>query len=235
MNELIRAEGLTKSYRSGRTVVEVLKGIDLSIFAGELISVYGSSGVGKSTLLHILGTLDRPTSGTLSYDGSRIEGLGEKTLARLRNKRIGFIFQFYHLLPEFTAWENVYLPAMVNGFRMRDSRKRARELLDAVGLGERVSHKPDALSGGEQQRVAIARALMNQPDVVFADEPTGNLDEKTSTGIYELIQRLNSELGTTFVIVTHEPSLARAADRSLHLVEGRVQEEQRYDLSHMQR
>jgi lipoprotein-releasing system ATP-binding protein len=234
MNELINAEGITKVYRSGDRELEVLKGIDLTICAGEIISIYGSSGVGKSTLLHILGTLDRPTSGNLSYGEIRVFELGEKALARLRNKRIGFIFQFYHLLPEFTAWENVCLPAMVNGSSMKDARARARSLIEAVGLSGRMEHKPDALSGGEQQRIAIARALINQPDVVFADEPTGNLDEKTSAGIYDLIQQLNKELGTTFVIVTHEPSLARAAHRSLHMVDGRIEREQ-HDLSYMQR
>jgi lipoprotein-releasing system ATP-binding protein len=235
MSELFRAEGLTKTYRSGRTELEVLKGIDLAVHAGELVSIYGASGVGKSTLLHILGTLDKPTSGTLYYGDVQVEGLGEKALARLRNKKIGFIFQFYHLLPEFTALENVYLPAMVKGQRMKDARERAQRLLDAVGLSGRIRHKPDSLSGGEQQRVAIARALINQPDVVFADEPTGNLDEKTSAGIYDLIQQLNKELGTTFVIVTHETSLACAAHRSVHLVDGRIEKEKQNDLSYVQR
>lgn len=234
MSELIRAEGLTKTYRSGASELEVLKGIDLSISAGEIISIYGSSGVGKSTLLHILGTLDKPTSGTLSYGDTRIDNLNERALARLRNKRIGFIFQFYHLLPEFTAFENVFLPAMMNGHNMKSVRGRAQDLLEAVGLAERMRHKPDALSGGEQQRVAIARALINQPDVVFADEPTGNLDEKNSAGIYELIFRLNKDTGTTFVIVTHELSLARAACRSLHMVNGRIEREQQHDLSYLQ-
>lgn len=223
MNELIRAEGLTKEYRSGGARLEVLKGIDLTIKRGEQVAIHGPSGVGKSTLLHILGTLDRPTSGKLSYGDMSINGLSEKALARLRNERIGFIFQFYHLLPEFTALENVLLPAMVNGKRMKEARDRARRLLHSVGLSERETHKPDALSGGEQQRVAIARALMNAPEVVFADEPTGNLDEKTSGEMYELIQHLNEEYGTTFVIVTHESSLARAANRSLHMVDGRIE------------
>jgi lipoprotein-releasing system ATP-binding protein len=210
-------------YRSGGAELEVLKGIDLTIERGEQVAIHGTSGVGKSTLLHILGTLDRPTSGTLSYGNISINGLGERALARLRNERIGFIFQFYHLLPEFTALENVLLPAMVNGQRLKDARGRARRLLDSVGLSERETHKPDALSGGEQQRVAIARALMNSPEVVFADEPTGNLDEKTSGEMYELIRHLNEKYETTFVIVTHEPSLARAANRSLHMVDGRIE------------
>jgi lipoprotein-releasing system ATP-binding protein len=224
MSELIRAEGLTKVYRSGSTQLEVLKGIDLTIKTGELVAIHGPSGVGKSTLLHILGTLDRPTSGTVRYGDVSVDGLSEKTLARLRNERIGFIFQFYHLLPEFTALENVLIPAMVNGQRLKDARRRAQQLLASVGLSEREAHKPDALSGGEQQRVAIARALINGPDAVFADEPTGNLDEKTGREIYKLISRLNEENRTTFVIVTHEPSLARAAHRSLHMADGRIEE-----------
>lgn len=223
MSEIITAEGLTKVYQTGRTQLEVLKGVDVIIKKGELVTVHGHSGVGKSTLLHILGTLDKPTSGTLRYGDTEINGLSEKVLAKLRNKHIGFIFQFYHLLPEFTALENVFLPAMVNGGRMKGARQRARELLDAVGLKDRETHKPDALSGGEQQRVAVARALINEPDVVFADEPTGNLDEKTSRGIYELIKKLNKDLGTTFVIVTHEQSLVRSTSRSLHLVDGRIE------------
>ncbi|RJP74532.1 MAG: ABC transporter ATP-binding protein [Candidatus Abyssobacteria bacterium SURF_17] len=223
MSELIRAEGITKTYRSGKNVLEVLKGIDLTIAQGETVAIHGPSGVGKSTLLHILGTLDRPTSGKLSYGDVAITGLSDRMLARLRNKRIGFIFQFYHLLPEFTARENVLLPAMVNGQRLKDAHERAQQLLASVGLTEREAHKPDALSGGEQQRVAIARALINNPDVVFADEPTGNLDEKTSHEVYELMRRLNEEYGTTFVIVTHEPSLARGASRSLQMMDGRIE------------
>ncbi|RJP23610.1 MAG: ABC transporter ATP-binding protein [Candidatus Abyssobacteria bacterium SURF_5] len=235
MNELIRAKGLTKRYVSGKSELEVLKGIDLTICAGEIILIYGSSGVGKSTLLHILGTLDKPTTGTLSYGEIEINKLGEKALARLRNKRIGFVFQFYHLLPEFTAFENVSLPAMVNGYRMKEARNRAQRLIEAVGLSERMNHKPDELSGGEQQRIAIARALINGPDVVFADEPTGNLDEVTSAGIYKVIRQLNEEMGTTFVIVTHESSLARGAHRALHMVDGRIEREQQHDMSYMQR
>lgn len=223
MSELIRAEGITKTYRSGKNILEVLKGIDLAITQGEMVAIHGPSGVGKSTLLHILGTLDRPTSGTLRYGDVAVTGLSDRMLARLRNKRIGFIFQFYHLLPEFTARENVLLPAMVNGQRLKDAHERARQLLASVGLTEREVHRPDALSGGEQQRVAIARALINNPDVVFADEPTGNLDEKTSHEVYELMRRLNEEYGTTFVIVTHESSLARAASRSLRMMDGRIE------------
>jgi len=224
MSELIRAEGLTKVYGSGGTQLEVLKGIDFSVARGEILTSHGPSGVGKSTLLHILGTLDKPTSGNLRYGDVDVGTLREKMVARLRNRRIGFIFQFYHLLPEFTALENVLLPAMVNGQQLRAARHRARELLSSVGLGERGTHKPDALSGGEQQRVAIARALINGPEVVFADEPTGNLDRKTSLEIHNLIGSLNEQYGTTFVIVTHESSLACAVHRSLHMMDGRIEE-----------
>ncbi len=224
MSERITAEGLTKTYALGNVELEVLKGIDFDIRPGEVVTIHGPSGAGKSTLLHILGTLDRPTSGTVSYGETSVSGLSDKELAGLRNERIGFIFQFYHLLPEFTALENVVLPAMVSGKRLKDARRNARRLLALVGLGDREAHKPDALSGGEQQRVAIARALTNEPEVVFADEPTGNLDENNSREIYRLINRLNEEYGTTFVIVTHEPSLANTANRSLRMVDGRIEE-----------
>ncbi|MBI4831238.1 MAG: ABC transporter ATP-binding protein [Candidatus Lindowbacteria bacterium] len=224
MSELIKAEGLRKGYRSGKAQLEVLKGIDFAIAKGELVAIHGPSGVGKSTLLHILGTLDRPTSGTVKYGETDLNSLTDKMLARLRNQRIGFIFQFYHLLPEFSALENVLLPSMVNGHGIAEAKERARRLLAAVGLSEREHHKPDELSGGEQQRVAIARALINDPEVVFADEPTGNLDEKTSREIYKIISRLNREYGTTFVIVTHESSLASAANRSIRMMDGKIQE-----------
>ena len=223
MSERIRAEGLTKAYGSGSVKLEVLKGIDLTIEAGQMVVIHGPSGAGKSTLLHILGTLDRPSSGKVSYGALDVSGLGEKGLAGIRSERIGFIFQFYHLLPEFTALENVVLPAMVAGRRPKDARQRGRNLLASVGLENRETHKPDALSGGEQQRVAIARAFMNEPGAVFADEPTGNLDEQNSLEIYKLIRRLNEEHGTTFVIVTHESSLAQAAERSLRMVDGRIE------------
>ena len=223
MSDPIVAKGIVKGYRSGSGDLEVLKGIDLVIEPGELVAIHGPSGVGKSTLLHILGTLDRPTGGTLSYGELDIGNLSDRVLARLRNERIGFIFQFYHLLPEFTAFENVLLPAMVNGEQLEEAGKRARRLLDEVGLSERQTHKPDALSGGEQQRVAIARALINRPEVVFADEPTGNLDEENSREIYSLIKRLTEEHGTSFVVVTHEPSLASVSHRSLGMANGRIE------------
>jgi len=223
MSDPIVAKGLVKRYRSGSGDLEVLKGIDLVIEPGELVAIHGPSGVGKSTLLHILGTLDRPTGGTLNYGELDIGNLSDRVLARLRNERIGFIFQFYHLLPEFTAFENVLLPAMVKGEQLEKAGKWARRLLDEVGLSERETHKPDALSGGEQQRVAIARALINRPEVVFADEPTGNLDEENSKEIYNLIKRLNEEHGTSFVVVTHEPSLASVSHRTLGMAHGRIE------------
>lgn len=223
MSDPIVAKGLAKAYRSGSGELEVLKGIDLVIEPGELVAIHGPSGVGKSTLLHILGTLDRPTSGTLKYGELDIGTLGDRVLAKLRNERIGFIFQFYHLLPEFTAYENVLLPALVKGEELEEAGKRARRLLEEVGLSNRETHKPDALSGGEQQRVAIARALINRPEVVFADEPTGNLDEDNSREIYKLIKRLNEQHETSFVVVTHEPSLASVSHRSLEMAHGRIE------------
>jgi len=225
MSERITARGLTKTYTVGRAKLDVLKGIDIEIEPGEVVAIHGPSGAGKSTLLHILGTLDRPTSGTVNYGDLSVNGLSDRALSGLRNKRIGFIFQFYHLLPEFTALENVVLPAMVSGKRIKEARQKARRLLASVGLDEREAHKPDELSGGEQQRVAIARALTNEPEIVFADEPTGNLDERNSREIYSLMNRLNEEYGTTFLIVTHEPSLAGVAARSLRMADGRIEEE----------
>jgi lipoprotein releasing system ATP-binding protein len=224
MSEPIRAEGVTKIYRIGSVELEVLKGISLAVEQGELVAIHGPSGVGKSTLLHILGTLDRPSGGTVSYGTLNVYDLNDRMLANLRNESIGFIFQFYHLLPEFTALENILLPAMVRGIRPKEARERARTLLASVGLDHRETHKPDALSGGEQQRVAIARALVNNPRVVFADEPTGNLDEENSREIYELIGTLNREYGTTFVIVTHDPSLAAKTHRSLRMMDGQIKE-----------
>ncbi|MCX6358149.1 MAG: ABC transporter ATP-binding protein, partial [Candidatus Aureabacteria bacterium] len=216
---LLEVRDVRKSYQSGATRLDVLKGIDLGITRGEILSIVGPSGAGKSTLLHIMGALDRPDSGSVLLGGSDLFGMSENARARVRNSTIGFVFQFYHLLPEFTALENVLMPSMVyrdGAFSGRArGEARASELLDMVGLGGRVTHKPAELSGGEQQRVAIARALMTGPALVLADEPSGNLDSKTGAGIHQLIAELNTHSGQTFVIVTHDEELARIAHRKV--------------------
>ena len=222
MSEILRAAGLQKVYRTGRLEVDVLRGIDCAFRTGETVAVMGASGVGKSTLLHVLGTLDRPTAGTLHYGGRDVTQFSERAMAALRNRQVGFVFQFFHLLPEFTALENVAIPAFVAGEARGTARRRASELLDSVGLAARAQHRPDQLSGGEQQRVAIARALVNEPSIVFADEPTGNLDEDTSRDVLDVMWRLHEARGTTLVVVTHDPDVAARADRVLHMVEGRI-------------
>jgi lipoprotein-releasing system ATP-binding protein len=218
--------GLRKSYRSGEGQLQVLKGIDLAISRGEILSIVGPSGVGKSTLLHLMGALDHPDSGSVLLEGRDLFLLSENARAKLRNLRIGFVFQFYHLLPEFTALENVLMPALVyaNGrFAGKTEREsRAEELLGLVGLMDRKGHKPAELSGGEQQRVAIARALMNEPSLVLADEPTGNLDMHTSAELHRLIEDLNARSGQTFVIVTHNEELAAIAHRRLKMIDGKI-------------
>ncbi len=221
MSDVVRAVGLQKVYRTGTLEVEVLRGIDCTFQANETVAVVGASGVGKSTLLHVLGTLDRPTGGAVYYGEQDITLLDDRRLAAVRNQHVGFVFQFFHLLPEFTALENVALPALVAGQPLSPARGRAQALLEAVGLGARAAHRPDQLSGGEQQRVAIARALINEPQIVFADEPTGNLDEETSNDVLALLWNLQQARGTTLVVVTHDPDVARRADRTLHLVDGR--------------
>lgn len=213
---IINAENIVKSFGS----LKVLKGVCLSVEKGEIVSIMGQSGAGKSTLLQILGTLSTPDSGSLRIDGTDVTGLSGKRLAAFRNKSIGFVFQFHHLLPEFTALENVMIPALIGGLSDRKARESAGHLLGLMGLEERTGHKPSELSGGEQQRVAIARALVNSPAVVFADEPTGNLDSVTKEEIHSLFFRLRDELGQTMVIVTHDPSLARMCDRSLEMRDG---------------
>ena len=206
----------------GEHTLPVLKGIDLTIRRGELIAVIGASGAGKSTLLHILGLLDRPTSGSVSFEGQDLFQLPEASQAEFRNKRIGFVFQFHHLLPEFTALENACMPALIQRRRPEDVRVEATAILNDVGLGARLHHKPGELSGGEQQRVAVARALLQKPDLVLADEPTGNLDTHTGEALFALMRDLNKIRGTTFVIVTHNDKLSSQADRIVHMQDGQI-------------
>jgi len=217
---MIIAENIKK--KIGNT--EILKGITLKINKSEVVSLVGPSGAGKSTLLSILGTLDKPTEGKVLIDNEDILKMNEKKLAAFRNKNIGFVFQFHHLLPEFTALENVYIPALIKGERKSIAKQRAKELLDRVGLSHRINHKPTELSGGEQQRVAVARALINQPKVIFADEPTGNLDSHNAEALHQLFFELRKEYGQTFVIVTHNEHLAQMADRTIHIVDGMIVE-----------
>ncbi|MYE90663.1 lipoprotein-releasing ABC transporter ATP-binding protein LolD [Candidatus Poribacteria bacterium] len=222
MNNLIRITDLYKSYYDGLTELPVLKGVDLEVKRAEIIAIVGASGVGKSTLLHLLGGLDRPTEGTIFYEGEDIFALNDQELDRFRNEEIGFVFQFHHLLPEFTALENVAMPGLIARQESDAAQNRAKELLEYVGLGERLEHRPSELSGGERQRVAIARALVNQPKVVLADEPTGNLDQKTSEAVHDLLWTLNDQFNQTFIIVTHNQTLAQRADRLVQLVDGQV-------------
>lgn len=213
---MIEAKGIEKSFGN----LKVLKGIDFNAEKSEVVSIMGASGAGKSTLLQILGTLSTPDKGTLLIDGTDVTTLSRKEISTFRNRKIGFVFQFHHLLPEFTSLENVMIPALINGASESDVKKRAAELLDTLGLAERATHKPSELSGGEQQRVAIARALMNKPAVLFADEPSGNLDSVTKAELHQLFFRLRDELGQTIVIVTHDPDLAKMCDRSLFMRDG---------------
>ena len=218
---MIRAKNIQKFYDD----LQVLKGVDIHIKSGEVVSIVGASGAGKTTLLQILGTLDRASSSAdfeLIINDTNIGGLNDKALARFRNEHIGFIFQFHQLLPEFTAIENVCLPAFIKGTNRADAEKRAKELLDFLGLSHRYNHKPSELSGGEQQRVAVARALINSPDLIFADEPSGNLDSESAENLHSLFFKLRDEFGQTFVIVTHNEELANLADRKLTMVDGNI-------------
>jgi lipoprotein-releasing system ATP-binding protein len=220
---IIKTSGLTKEYQVSKTEsLKVLKGIDTEIFEGEIVSIVGPSGAGKSTLLHLIGTLDKPTAGEIVFDGENVFSLSTNDLARFRNTRIGFIFQFHHLLPEFSAVENVCIAAMISGKSMKSVEGKAKELLTEVGLGERLEHKPSELSGGEAQRVAIARALINSPKVVLADEPTGNLDSKNSDEVMNLIFELRKKYNQTFVIVTHNEKFAEMTDRTMRMMDGRI-------------
>jgi len=224
---ILKAERLDKSYRMGATRVEVLKGLDLTVKRGEFVAIIGASGSGKSTLLHILGALDKPDKGAVSFEGRQLGRQSGRELNRFRNKMVGFVFQFYHLLDELSVLENVFLPAMASrsilgwfGCRRR-AKRRAMELLVQLGLGERVKHKPYQLSGGERQRVAIARALMNEPKLLLADEPTGNLDSATGNGILDVLEKLN-KAGQTIIMVTHDNRIARRAGRIITLADGKV-------------
>ena len=220
---LIRAEGLGKVYGDGdRHRVEVLRDLDLSVVAGEKVVIVGQSGVGKSTLLHVLGALDRPTSGQVWFGSESLTAMSERDLAEFRNREIGFIFQFHHLLPDFTALENTMMPGLIRGLSWSDAEARARGVLTQVGLSHRLDHKPGELSGGEQQRVAVARAVVLSPRAVLADEPTGNLDPATADEVHELLMDLNRTRGITLVIVTHNDRLAALADRTLRLQSGRL-------------
>lgn len=215
---MLKASGLTKSYGS----LQILKGIDLNVNEGEIVSIVGSSGAGKTTLLQLLGTLEKPDSGNVKIAGIDPFSLSPKKLSEFRNTHIGFIFQFHQLLPEFTAIENVCLPALIKGISLQDAKKEAARFLDILGLLSRIDHKPSELSGGEQQRVAVARSLINQPKIVFADEPSGNLDSKNSQELHQLFFDLRNEFNQTFVIITHNDDLANMADRKLIIQDGKL-------------
>lgn len=215
---MIEIHNIHKSFGT----LEVLKGIDLHIGKGEVVSIVGPSGAGKTTLLQVMGTLYRPDQGSLTIAGTDVSHLSAKEISRFRNEHLGFVFQFHQLLPEFTALENVMIPGMIAGRKQSEIRRRAEELLDFMGLADRADHKPGELSGGEKQRVAVARALMNEPDVVFADEPSGSLDSKNKSELHQLFFDLRDKFGQTFVIVTHDEELARLTDRCIHIVDGTI-------------
>ena len=215
---MIKLEGITKSFGS----LQVLKGIDLEINKGEIISIVGPSGAGKTTLLQIMGTLDEPDAGVVQIDGTMVSRMKEKELSAFRNKNIGFVFQFHQLLPEFTALENVMIPALIAGVSSKEAHERAMKILDFMGLVDRASHKPNELSGGEKQRVAVARALINDPAVILADEPSGSLDTHNKEDLHQLFFDLRDRLGQTFVIVTHDEGLAKITDRTVHIVDGMI-------------
>jgi lipoprotein-releasing system ATP-binding protein len=218
----LEAQGIVKSYPVGGRPLVVLRDLDLTVEAGEMVAIVGASGVGKSTLLHVLGGLDRVDHGTITIAGARLTTLDDAAVVRFRNRRVGFVFQFHHLLPEFTALENAEMPLRIARVPMAEARPRAEELLRRVGLGERLSHRPGMLSGGEQQRVAVARALIMHPAVLLADEPTGDLDERTADSLHALLREMHQAYGLTSIIATHNPRLAGACDRTLRLEGGQL-------------
>lgn len=215
---MLKAVNITRKYGQ----LEVLKGVDIEVKKGEMVSIVGSSGAGKSTLLHILGTLDKPDSGSIWLNDQSLDGLKGEKLAAFRNQHIGFVFQFHHLLPEFSALENISIPGWIAGKNKQEVKDRALELLSLLGLADRAEHKPNQLSGGEQQRVAVARALINQPDIIFADEPTGNLDSTNAKELHQLFGTLRDQFNQTFLIVTHNEELAALSDRTLHMRDGLI-------------
>ncbi len=225
--QLLHLDGVTKDYPLGSTVVKALRGLDLSIESGEIVAIMGPSGSGKSTLMHILGALDKPTGGTASLEGHDLQGLSEDELVTLRGEKVGFVFQTFNLIQALTAQQNVELPMIFLGVKKSVRAERARALLEKVGLGERVAHRPNELSGGERQRVAIARALANDPEIILADEPTGNLDSETGSTILDLLKKLSVEEGKTMILITHDPDAAAIAHRIVRLRDGRVVEEVR--------
>lgn len=221
---MLSCKNICKSYRDGAHVTPVLHQINLQVPAGQMVAIVGSSGSGKSTLLHILGTLDQADSGELILAGHHISALNATQKSQLRNQQLGFIYQFHHLLMDFTAEENVAMPLLIRGVSQHDALQKARHMLERVGLGHRLTHRPSELSGGERQRVAIARAVVGEPSLILADEPTGNLDHQTAESIYQLMRELNRDLGTSFIVVTHDPDLAAKLDRQLYMRDGKLGE-----------